>query len=121
MGLASTLRTSTIIKNAGPKKIFPLFPQMAAILAKWSGFRRERIPEQLQRSADSHDIKDLRMLESIVEFLGGLLLSALPLLIGSCMVGSILAALRAVNRESDGERKKVKEIFASGAKVTCVG
>jgi hypothetical protein len=36
------------------------------------------------------------MLASIVELLGGLLLSALPLLIGSCVVGSIVAALRAV-------------------------
>jgi len=27
---------STVTKNAGPKKIFPIFPQMAAILAKWS-------------------------------------------------------------------------------------
>jgi len=42
--------------------------------------------------------KDLRMLESIVELLGGLLLSALPLLIGSCIVGSIVAAIRAVSR-----------------------
>jgi hypothetical protein len=50
MGLASSLRTSTVIKNAGPKKIFPLFPQIPAILAKWSAFRRERIPEQLQRT-----------------------------------------------------------------------
>jgi hypothetical protein len=50
IGLASTLRTSTIIKNAGPKKVFPTFPHMAAILAKWSAFRRERIPEQLQRT-----------------------------------------------------------------------
>jgi hypothetical protein len=37
------------------------------------------------------------MWESIVELLGGLLLSALPILIGSCIVGSIVAALRAVN------------------------
>jgi hypothetical protein len=37
------------------------------------------------------------MLESIVELLGGLLLSALTLLIGSCIVGSIVAALRAVS------------------------
>jgi hypothetical protein len=38
------------------------------------------------------------MLESIVDLLGGLLLSALTLLIGSCIVGSIVAALRAVGR-----------------------
>jgi len=37
------------------------------------------------------------MLESVVELLGGLLLSALTLLIGSCIVGSIVAALRAVH------------------------
>jgi hypothetical protein len=43
--------------------------------------------------------RDLRMLESVVELLGGLFLSALTLLIGSCIVGSIVAALRAV---SDG-------------------
>jgi len=40
---------------------------------------------------------DVRMLESIVELLGGLFLSALTLLIGSCIVGSIVAALRAVS------------------------
>jgi hypothetical protein len=38
------------------------------------------------------------MLESIVEVLGGLFLGALTLLIGSCIVGSIVAALRAVRR-----------------------
>lgn len=58
------------------------------------------------------------MLEIVVELLFGLLLSALILLVGACILGSIVAALRAVNRESDGEREKVKEIFASGAKVT---
>jgi hypothetical protein len=58
------------------------------------------------------------MLEIVVELLFGLLLSALILLGGACILGSIFAALRAVNRESDGEREKVKEIFASGAKVT---
>jgi hypothetical protein len=31
------------------------------------------------------------MLESVVELLGGLMLTALPLLIGSCIVGSIVA------------------------------
>jgi hypothetical protein len=58
------------------------------------------------------------MLESVVELLGGLLLSALTLLIGSFIVGSIVAALRAVSRESDGESEEVKEIFAFGAEVT---
>jgi len=36
------------------------------------------------------------MLERVVELLAGLLLSALTLLIGSCIVGSIVAALRAI-------------------------
>ena len=60
------------------------------------------------------------MLEIVVELLFGLLLSALILLVGACILGSIFAALRAVNRERDSEREKVKvkEIFASGAKVT---
>ena len=40
------------------------------------------------------------MLESVVELLGGLFLSAPTLLIGSCIVGSIVAALRAVSREN---------------------
>jgi hypothetical protein len=44
----------------------------------------------------------VRMLESTVELLGGLFLSALILLIGSCIVGSIVAALRAVSRGSAG-------------------
>lgn len=39
------------------------------------------------------------MLESTVELLGGLSLLAAMLLIGSCIVGSIVAALRAVSRE----------------------
>ena len=37
------------------------------------------------------------MMESTVELLGGLFLSALTLLIGSSIVGSIVAALRAVS------------------------
>ena len=56
------------------------------------------------------------MLEIVVELLFGLLLSALILLVGACILGSLFAALRAVNRESDGEREKVKEIFALGLK-----
>jgi len=40
------------------------------------------------------------MLESTVELLGGLFLSALTFVIGSCMVGSIVAALRSVSRGS---------------------
>jgi hypothetical protein len=37
---------------------------------------------------------------STIELLGDLLLSALTLLIASCVVGSIVAALRAVSRGS---------------------
>jgi hypothetical protein len=37
------------------------------------------------------------MLESIVELLGGLLLSTLTLLVGFCIIGSIVVALRAVS------------------------
>jgi hypothetical protein len=40
------------------------------------------------------------MLESIVELLVSLFSIALTLLIGSCIVGSIIAALRAVNHGS---------------------
>ena len=40
------------------------------------------------------------MLESTVELLGDLYLSALTLLIGFCIVGSIVPALRAVSRGS---------------------
>jgi hypothetical protein len=58
------------------------------------------------------------MLESAVGLLGGLLLSALILLVSACIVGSIYAALRAVSRERDGERDEVKEIFAFGTEVT---
>jgi hypothetical protein len=60
------------------------------------------------------------MLESVVEFLAGLLLSALILLLGVCILGSIFAALRAVRRESDGEREEVKEIFVFGAEMTAL-
>lgn len=61
------------------------------------------------------------MAESIVELLFGLCLSALILLVGASILGSTVAALRAVRREGDGEREnveKVKEIFASGAEAT---
>jgi hypothetical protein len=47
------------------------------------------------------------MLESLVELLVGLVLSALIVLISSCIPGSIIAALRAVSRESDREPKEV--------------
>jgi len=58
------------------------------------------------------------MVESIVGLLFGLCLSALILLVGACILGSIFAALRAVNCAGDGEREKAKEIFASGTKAT---
>jgi len=38
------------------------------------------------------------MLENTVELVGGLCLIALPLLISFCIVGSIVATLRAVSR-----------------------
>jgi type II secretory pathway component PulJ len=60
----------------------------------------------------------MQMMESIIELLFGLSLSTLILLIGSCILGSISAALRAVSRESDREREDVKEVFALGAEVT---
>lgn len=40
------------------------------------------------------------MVETIVDLVGCILLSALALLVGSCSVGSIVAALRAVGRGS---------------------
>jgi hypothetical protein len=40
------------------------------------------------------------MLKNTVELLCGLFLSALALLIGSCIIGSVVAALRAVSRGS---------------------
>jgi len=44
------------------------------------------------------------MLESGVELLGDVLLSALTLLIGSCIVGSIVAALLAVTVKGAGTK-----------------
>ena len=60
------------------------------------------------------------MLESTVELLGGLLLSARILLVGACTLGSIVAALRAVRLESDGEREEVKEVLGFWAEVTAL-
>ena len=40
------------------------------------------------------------MLENIVDLAGSILLSALALLVGSCSVGSIVVALRAVSSQS---------------------
>lgn len=58
------------------------------------------------------------MVESMVELLSGLFWGALLLLIIFCIVGSIVAALRAVSRENDGEGAEMKDIFAFGAEVT---
>ena len=68
------------------------------------------------------------MLENTVELVGGLCLIALPLLISFCIVGSIVAALRAVSGTlstrkeqitmAQGERKNWRELCKSalGAK-----
>ena len=56
----------------------------------------------------------MQMLESIVELLFGLSLSALILLIGSCILGSMSAALRAVRRGSCGQREEAKKMLALG-------
>jgi hypothetical protein len=63
------------------------------------------------------------MLKSIIELLGGLFLSALPLLIGSCMVGSIVAALRAVSggRKEKQSRSNERPSFSSGWPTCFVG
>jgi hypothetical protein len=58
------------------------------------------------------------MLESIIELLLGVFGSALILLIASCIVGSIVAALRAVSREGDCEREDVKDVVGRAAEVT---
>jgi hypothetical protein len=68
------------------------------------------------------------MLENTVEVVGGLCLIALPLMISFCIVGSIVAALRAVSGTlstrkeqitmAQGERKNWRELCKSalGAK-----
>lgn len=59
------------------------------------------------------------MLESIVELLAGLFLIALTLLMGSCIVGSIVAALRAVsNGSSYDEHQEVKQVFSFVAELS---
>jgi hypothetical protein len=69
-------------------------------------------------------------LQSIMDLLVGLLLSALTLLIGSCIVGSILAALRAVGcraaqRLPGRSRSALKSFymatFNGGTGTACVG
>ena len=57
------------------------------------------------------------MLESSVELFGVLSLGVLPLLIAICIVGSVLAALRAVSRSSDCvSKEEPREVSASWLK-----
>ena len=49
------------------------------------------------RTTTTERQRNVRMLENTVELVGGLCLIALPLLISFCIVGSIVAALRAVS------------------------
>jgi hypothetical protein len=58
------------------------------------------------------------MVESIVELLFGLFWGALILLVGSSIVGSIVAALRGVRHESDYVRQDAKQVFGVVAEVT---
>ena len=53
------------------------------------------------------------MLDSTVDLLGNLFFAALTFLIGSCIVGSIVAALWAVTSGSTGAYKKVNESFGT--------
>jgi len=58
------------------------------------------------------------MVVSVVVLLFGLFLSALILLVGACILGSIYAALQAVGRESDCQRENLKRGFGVAAEVT---
>ena len=58
------------------------------------------------------------MVESIVELLFGVFWGALMLLVGSSIIGSIVAALRGVSRESDCRREVAKQVFGVVAEVT---
>lgn len=62
-------------------------------------------------------MNSLKMLESVVELLFGLFFSALILLLGACILGSIYAALRAVSRGLDHQGEDVKQVFGIGAEV----
>jgi hypothetical protein len=64
------------------------------------------------------ETEGLQMLESTVELLSGIFLSALILLVSACILGSIHSALRAVSRESDYQREGVKQGFGVVAEVT---
>jgi hypothetical protein len=58
------------------------------------------------------------MIESMVELLFGLSLSALILLVGAYILGSSFVALRAVTCESESECAEWKDVLAFGAAVT---
>jgi hypothetical protein len=51
------------------------------------------------------------MIESIVELLFGFVLGALSLIVGSSIIGSIVAALRGVSRQSDCNREDANQVF----------
>ena len=53
-------------------------------------------PIPVFRQVQTSGTRTREMWQAIVELLSGLLLSALPLLIGACIVGSVIAALRAI-------------------------
>ena len=61
------------------------------------------------------------MLESTIVLLGDLLLSAVTLLIGSCIVGSIVAALWAVTHGRCCEYKRVKAVLGFMPQVNGLG
>jgi hypothetical protein len=58
------------------------------------------------------------MVEGIVELLFGLFWGALILLVGSSIVGSIVAALRGVSHETNYRREDAQEVFGVVAEVT---
>jgi hypothetical protein len=58
------------------------------------------------------------MVENIVELLFGFFWGALILLVGSSIVGSIVAALRGVSHESDCGRENAKQVSDVVADVT---
>ena len=58
------------------------------------------------------------MVESMIELLFGVFVSALILLVAACIFGSMFAALQAVSRESDCEREEVNQVFSVVAEVT---
>gem|GEM_PF-2016890 len=89
------------LRTQAPRQSVQLFFEYTSF---WKALRQKR--------------KDMRMLGSIVELLLGVLLSALILLVGFCILGSMFAALRAVSRRSDCDCEQAKEIFAFGAEVT---